>query len=87
MNEIQFTIGIGLKAPIAEGSYKVGAFDVEAAYPALINFGMGPEPLPAGLSTVFIVKWRDAHGEDARRLHSKTHHRHLIIHKALSAIN
>ena len=46
MNEIQFTIGIGLKAPIAEGPYKVGAYDIEVSYPEIVNLGMGLEPSP-----------------------------------------
>lgn len=87
MSEIQFTIGIALKAPIAEGTYKVGTFDIEVAYPAVVNLGMGPELLPEGLSTVFSVRWTDASNQDAKHLKSQTHHRHLTIYKALGAIN
>lgn len=87
MNEIQFTIGIGLKAPIIEGSYKVGAYDIEVFYPQFVNLGMGPEPLPDGLSTVLVVKWTDVDNLDCKHLKAKTYHRHITIYKALSAIN
>lgn len=87
ISEIQFTIGIGLKAPIAEGAYKVGSSNIEVSYPSVVNLGMGPELLPIGLSTVFLVKWADSKNQDAKDLMSQTHHRHLTIHKALDAIN
>jgi hypothetical protein len=87
MSEIQFTIGIGLKAPIAEGAYKVGAFTIEVSYPSVVNLGMGLESLPIGLSTVFSINWEDDKNRDAKHLRAQSHHRHLTIHKALDAIN
>lgn len=44
-------------------------------------------PLPNGLSTVFYVSWIDKDGTDAGFLKSNTHNRHLVLHKALDAIN
>lgn len=85
--EIQFHIGIGIKAPISEGSYQVGHARIDVQYPRVINLGLGAMPLPNGLSTVFVVTWSDAHGEDSKYLKAKTYHRHLVIHKALDSIN
>ena len=87
MSEIQFMIGIGLKAPIADGTYEVGPFNIQVSYPPVVDLGMGPESLPIGLSTVFQVKWTDSSNQDADHLRSPSHHRHLTIHKALGAIN
>lgn len=87
MSEIQFTVGVGLKAPIADGAYKVGVFNIEVSYPSAVNFGMGPESLPIGLSTVFSVRWEDSKNQDAKHLQAQSYHRHLVIHKALGAIN
>ncbi|HLD65533.1 MAG TPA: hypothetical protein VJA19_05790 [Pseudomonas sp.] len=87
MSVIQFTVGIGLKAPIADGIYKVGPFSIEVSYPSVANLGMGPEVLPVGLSTVFSIIWEDVKGQDAKHLRAQSYHRHLTIHKALDAIN
>lgn len=87
MSEIQFLIGIGLKAPIADGTYEVGLFNIQVSYPSFVDLGMGPESLPIGLSTVFQVKWTDDSNQDAEHLRSQSYHRHLTIHKALGAIN
>lgn len=87
MSEIQFTIGIGIKGPIAQGIYQVRGCEVDVSYPVAINLGSDPTPLPNGLSTVFSVKWSDSTGQDTKHLLSGTYHRHLVIHGALSAIN
>jgi hypothetical protein len=87
MSTIHYCVGIGICGPIVEGNYQVGSVQVAVSYPGALDFGLGPQALPQGLSTLFIVSWEDLSGEDCNRLRSKTHHRHLVIHKALDAIN
>lgn len=84
---IEFHIGVGIKAPISEGWYSVGQTRIEVQYPLTINFGIGPIPLPHGLSTLFRVAWDDIQGVDVGYLASNTHHRHLVLYRALDAIN
>lgn len=87
MSEIQFSVGIAVKAPIEAGSYQVGVFNIDVSYPTIVDLGMGPEQLPIGLSTVFLVKWTDSTKQDGKHLRSQTYHRHLTVHKALGAIS
>ena len=61
--------------------------DVTVSYPTSVNLGFEVIPLPIGLSTLFVITWRDKSGEDTEFLQAQTHHRHLVIHKALSEIN
>lgn len=84
---ITFHIGVGIQAPIPEGQYNVKNSIIDVQYPLQMNFGRGPMQLPNGLSTVFCVTWPDIKGMDAANLQSKTHQRHLVIYKALDAIN
>ncbi|MEP0924901.1 hypothetical protein [Leptolyngbya sp. ST-U4] len=61
------------------------AFEVEVSYPSEIDLGHGPEMLPNGLSTLFLVTWEDE--QDAGYLQAQTHLRNLVVHRALEAIN
>ena len=87
MSTIKFCIGIGICGPIAADSYQVSDFLVEVSYPKNFDFGLGPEEMPRGRSTLFIVTWEDPENVDSGYLRSKTYHRHLVVYKALAVIN
>lgn len=87
MSTIEFFIGAGIRGPIAAGSYHVGQIEVQVSYPSVVDFGMGPQVLPQGLSTLFVASWDDPTNKDANDLKSQTYHRHLVVHKAINAIN
>ena len=87
LSTIKFCIGIGISGPIAADSYQVRDYLVEVSYPKVFNFGLGPEEMPRGRSTLFIVTWEDPENIDSGHLRSKTYHRNMVVHKALAAIN
>lgn len=86
MAKVTFTVGIGVRGPIAPGKYLVGRKEVEVSYPTSINLGFATLELPKSLSTLFVVTWEDKGGKVASRLKEKGFERHLPIYDALAVI-
>ena len=87
MPQITFTVGIGVRGPIAPGGYMVGRKLIEVSYPPGLNLGFTVVEFPKSLSTLFIVSWEDRGGKVAAKLRSSSFERHLPIYEALSAIS
>src|SRR6476469_408537 len=88
MTRIAFSIGVGLRGPIAPGIYEVGSKQIQVDYPETVFFEpVGTIELPKSLSTVFIVSWEDSSGAVANRLRSQGPERLLPILVALEAIS
>jgi hypothetical protein len=86
MAQVSFTIGVGIRGPIAPGTYTVGRKQVDVSYPPGINIGFAVLEFPKSLSTLFIVSWEDRGGKIASQLSGKGFERHLPIYEALAAI-
>ncbi|ELL0561718.1 hypothetical protein Q6U64_004218 [Vibrio vulnificus] len=81
---VKYVIGLGIRAPIKSGLYKVDSKEIIVSYPRNFDFGIKLE-LPKSLSTQFEVTWDDpvSYG----RLKSDTHERFLPKYEAMAAIN
>ena len=86
MSRVSFTVGVGVRGPIAAGLYTVGRKQIEVSYPPGINLGFAVLELPKSLSTLFVVSWEDTEGKVASRLNGPGFERHLPIYDALAAI-
>ena len=86
MAQVSFTVGVGIRGPIAPGTYTVGRKQIEVSYPPGINIGFAVLEFPKSLSTLFVVSWEDKGGKVASRLNGKGFERHLPIYDALAAI-
>ncbi len=86
-SKISFTVGIGVRGPIAPGNYQVGRKSIDISYPGSIEIGLGTLELPKSLSTLCVVSWEDKSGKTVAKLHSQGFERHLPIYEALSAIS
>ena len=86
MARISFTVGVGVRGPIAPGIYTVGRKQIEVSYPPGINIGFAVLEFPKSLSTQFVVTWEDEGGKVAVRLGGHGFERHLPIYDALAAI-
>jgi hypothetical protein len=84
---IQFFVAVGIRGPIASGSYQVGQTTIIVSYPPAISVAPRPVILPQGLSTLFEVSWRDVRQVIARKLQSKKAERHFPIFYALEKVN
>lgn len=87
MPHISFTVGVGVRGPIAPGVYIVGSKTVEVSYPPSIDLGSNVVELPKSLSTLFVVSWADSDGKVAARLQNDSFERHLPIYEALASIS
>lgn len=81
---VKYVIGLGIRAPIKSGLYRVDTKEIIVSYPKCINFGIELE-LPKSLSTQFEVTWDDP--DSYVRLKTNTHERFLPIYEAMAAIN
>jgi len=86
MSRVSFTVGVGIRGPIAPGIYTVGRKEIEVSYPPGINIGFAVIEFPKSLSTLFVVSWEDKGGKVASRLTGPGFERHLPVYEALSAI-
>ena len=86
MPKVTFTVGVGVRGPIAPGIYTVGRKQIEVSYPSGINIGFAILELPKSLSTLFVVSWDDRGRKVSSRLSSQGYERHLPIYDALAAI-
>lgn len=86
MSRVSFTVGVGVRGPIAPGTYTVGRKQIEVSYPPSINIGFAILELPKSLSTLFVVSWEDKGGKVSSRLSGQGFERHLPIYDALAAI-
>lgn len=86
MSQISFTVGVGVRGPIAPGIYTIGRKSIAVSYPPGINLGFTILELPKSLSTLFVVSWEDKGGKVSSSLNGKGFERHLPIYEALSAI-
>lgn len=87
MSQISYLIAVGIRGPIVEGDYVVDRYRISVSYPTTVNVGLpSPLELPKSKSTLFVVNWQD-NDRDKEKLLGSSFHRHLVIYKALAAIN
>lgn len=87
MPQIDFTVAVGVRAPIDPGNYQVRDRELEVSYPPRVALPAGVVELPRSLSTLFVVRWEDKSGKTARGLRSGGFERHLVIYDVLSTIS
>lgn len=87
MTQISFTVGVGVRGPIAPNIYNIGSKRIEVSYPPSLDLGFTVVEFPKSLSTLFVVSWDDNDNKIASRLKSSGFERHLPIYEALAAIS
>jgi hypothetical protein len=87
MPQISYVVGIGVRGPIAPGTYSVGRKRVDVSYPPGLNLGFGFVEFPKSLSTLFVVSWEDKGGKVEAKLRSRGFERSLPVYDALGAIS
>jgi hypothetical protein len=88
MNEISFTVCVGLRGPIEAGEYDVANKKVTVSYPNAVDINFAKFDLPKSLSTLFVVSWKDNSNKTiTNRLQSNSFERHLPLYEALEAIS
>jgi hypothetical protein len=84
--KIEYHVFIGLRGPIAEAEYNIGAAVINVSYPIKTSIGGVVINLPVNTSTLFRVWWFD--DEVAQKLLKlQSYEKNLIIHTALSFIS
>lgn len=87
MSKIEFTVGVGVRGPIAPGQYTVGNKSIEVSYPPAMDLGFVIIEFPKSLSTLFVVSWEDGSGKTVQRLEAKDFERQIPIYEVLAAIS